>query len=294
MTLAGIAFTATAQNVPFKPALTQGATMKYELSSNLKVEQGSGDQSTIQRIEHKAAFTCTVESVDPDGSAELSMMFDSLSFNIASGENSDTFTWTFTGGDRPNAAMGEGLNASGFALASAEISFNVSADGEISGLTGLDGFLATINAQSASDVAFVGAFTPERLAEAIEPIFDADGGAAMERSRGAKWSEKETVDLGAVGSVVMTRDYAYLADENGLATVLGSLSVKLNKPEANAENAPKVRLNGVTGAIAIQWNGELNMLEQYARTEQIGTIWELGDVTVNQSQHSVMKIVRLD
>jgi len=294
LALATAACTASAQNVAFKPTLTKGATLKYELSSNLKVEQTNAGQTDLQETKHTASFTCTVESVDSDGSAEVSMMFDSLSFSIVAGEDADTFAWKFTGGDRPNAAMGEGLNASGFALAGAEISFDVSASGEISGMGGLDEFLATVASESASDVAFVGAFTPARLAEAIEPIFDADGGAAEERARGAKWSENETVDLGAIGNVVMTRDYVYLANENNMATVLGSLTVKLNKPATQPENSPTARLNGVTGAVAVQWNSELNMLEQYARTEQLGTVWEMGDVTLNQMQHSVMKIVRLD
>lgn len=283
---------ASAQEVAFKPTLEAGATMSYELTATLDVTQKIGETSTNQKTEHTAAFTCTVESVNRDGSAEVSMMFDSLSFSIASGENTDVFTWADNGGERPNAAMGEGLNASGLALAGATIGFTVGTDGQVSGMTGLDGFLATINPESASDVSFIGVFTPDRLAEAIEPIFDADGGGAEPRSPGAKWTETETVSLGAAGEIVITRDYTFPILDNGMANVLTRPSIKLNKPDVTPENAPNVRLNGVDGAVIIQWNTERNMLEQYGRTEQIGTVWEMGDATLTQTQNSVMRLLR--
>jgi len=260
---------ASAQTVAFKPELLKGDSFAYRLKTVLRVSQTVDSATTEQNVEHAATFTCTVDSVAGDGSANVSMTFDALSFSIAAEGIAENFSWAHNGGDRPTAEMGEGINASGFALAGSELSFTVSPTGDVSPVQGLDAFIATIDASSASDVAFIGAFTPERLAEMIEPMFDADGGAAEPRDKGDRWSETERISLGPIGDVAITRDYSYLVREQGKANVIGSLSVKLDKPEATSDASPSVRLNGVTGATVIQWDIQSNTLERYAKTEQI-------------------------
>ena len=147
---------------------------------------------------------------------------------------------------------------------------------------------------AAALVAFVGAFTPERFAEAIEPIFDADGGAEAPREKGASWKDSERVDLGAVGAITLTRDYSYLHYENGMANVIGSLSVRLEKPETMNDASPTVSMDGSQGAGVIQWDTEHNQLVQYGRTEQLRTTWKMGENSIQQAQKSVTRIMRKD
>ena len=283
-----------AQEVTFKPDLQEGATMTYELKSELDVTQEQGETTREESMEHTATLAFTVESVNEAGGAEISMTFDAIAMSIATGDSSESFNWAFTGGDRPDASMGEGINASGFALAGADVSFTVTPDGQVENMSGLDEFMGTIQGESSADVARVGVFTPQRLAEAIEPIFDADGGAGKPREKGANWEETERVELGPVGTLVLNRQYTYLHHADGAAVVLGTLSVKMETPDSPPENAPSVKLSGAQGASAIQWDTTENALKQYGRNETMKTAWTMGEVSIDQMQRSVLTINRAE
>ena len=87
--------------------------MTYELKSELQVTQTQDDATSTPRImEHNATLAFTVDSVDEDGGAKISMTFDAIAINIETGDSSESFSWTHNGGDRPDASMGEGINAS--------------------------------------------------------------------------------------------------------------------------------------------------------------------------------------
>lgn len=285
---------ASAQQVSLKPDLKDGDTMTYEMISTLRVTQTQNSATSTQNTNHNATLAFTVDSVNDDGSAEVSMTFDAIAISIEAGDASEAFSWSYNGGDRPDASMGEGINASGFALAGAEIAFMVDADGQVTNLTGLDEFLGTIEGESAQNVAYVGNFTPERLAAAIEPIFDADGGADEPREKGDKWTETERVDLGTVGAIVLERTYSYLHSANGMASILGTLRVKHEKPDNPPADAPSVELSGTQGAHAIQWDTRAGRLQQYGRNETMKTTWTMGDVTIEQMQRSVMSLERAE
>jgi len=268
--------------------------MTYELKSELDVTQEQGETSREESMEHTATLAFTVESVNDDGGAEISMTFDAIAMSISTGDTSESFNWAFAGGDRPDASMGEGINASGFALAGANVSFTVTPDGQVENMRGLDGFMGTVQGESAASVARVGVFTPQRLAEAIEPIFDADGGAAEPREKGDDWRETERVELGPVGTLVLNRQYTYLHHAEGAAVVLGTMSVKFEAPDSPPENAPSVELSGVQGATAIQWDTNDNVLRQYGRNETMKTVWTVGELSIDQRQRSVLTINRAE
>lgn len=289
---------ASAQTPRFSAQLTQGAQLRYNLSLSIDVLQRAGEEeaSRADRVEHAAQALLTVESIDTEGAAVVALAFDVVSMRIVSPGQSATYTAARDPRrmrDFPalqQTSTDETLSTIGRALLDAQLRMSVRPDGTITSLVGLDDFLAAYAAQSEYDERILGFFTPVKLAPTLELIFSADPGNVRPAAEGKGWQSSERVDLGAIGAIDMVTNWTVLSSTPAETIVDGTLSFELLVPAFREADVPELALAPSTGTTHLRWNTANNRLIERAATQNIETVWSLGDIRIEQTQTSVSTI----
>jgi hypothetical protein len=295
-----VALPGAALGVDCSVDLSEGDTLRYTISQSVDVTQRTGESdSVVEKHEHYARVVLEVEELLDGGVMDVSMRFEMVLLGIE--QDGATAAYVATMEDGAIAAVppqGEGerdetLTEIGDELLRSVVRLRVTPVGAVEVESGLEAFLQRIGGQDAYDERVAGFFTPARLGEMLEPIFEGAPDGADEREVGKGWQGIDEVSLGRAGTVEMINAWRFASLQDGLARFEGDLRVELMLPVERPADVPELRIPEASGETTVLWDVAEGRLGSRTGTQSIVTNWTLGDATLVQQQESETQIVRV-
>ncbi|MCA9312095.1 MAG: hypothetical protein KDA21_12860 [Phycisphaerales bacterium] len=283
LTLVAAGVTA-AQTADIKVDFETGDSGAYTLARLITLtQQPEGAAPSTRTINHVAGVTLTVDSISDKGVLSVSLRFNSLMIAMTADGGPEM---TYRGdGDRPAIASDDTLKALGDALRRGRLTYNVSPEGEITTVRGLNEFEAEVAKQETYDRAdLLGFFSEDALPGMLAPLYQADGASKAARTVGRGWQDVETVALPPVAAVDVTTDWRLEAVANNTATMKGTIGFELRTAPNPPEDAPGLALRDAGGTTQLVWDLEKNELLNRVSSQNLTTVWTLGSTTLVQKQ----------
>lgn len=285
----------------FKATLSVGREMTYDLTQSIGIEQErKGVENVADDFLHAARLHLKVESELPDSGVHMSATISDLVIiakagtrhnKFMGGDNAGTLSLPKVSGDIPSD---EGLDALGKAILDAKIEFNVNAQGDISGISGLEGALDALRNQKTytlgsgdtalPDARLLGPFVPSNLQEVLARLFQIDGAGKQARASGSTWQSTRSVPLPPVGTMEITNDWSVKSVDSGVATINGAMTLEIDAPASADAQTPKVTIDSAEGETTIQWDITSGALSERQTNQKIVSTWALGELSVKQTQ----------
>ncbi len=270
--------------VSFAPAFSPGGEWTYDLSVDLVVSQGE----RVTRIVQSAQIVLRCEQVDESGRAGVKGALSRLTWVWTDADGQLEYTWSKA--DDPEAdkaaAADEAFTEAGRALALAELAMLVAPDGAVVGVSGLEGAVAAVAAESRFGARALGLFEPAQFTRSIQLIWRADDNVAAPRRQGEGWQVNQSAPMGPAGELRITTDLVVTELSDNSARYTGRESAQIATPDEPAPTAPTVSLEEQSGAVQGAWNREVGALDSRTAERRLAMIFRLGDMALPQTQTS--------
>lgn len=281
--VAGPATAARAEPVRLACTLEQGQTLAYTIDQAVEVQSSLDEQEgRLARFRHAAEIRLTVREIERDGSAKLTLAFDSVLIESSAGGESLAFEWRRDAADEPEPTEASGA---GMLLVKTYPTVVIDAAGRVVSISGLEPFMEEALTMGDAGLHVMGMFVPTRLAASLEPIFRADGSARVAvRETGDRWQTIRTDPLPPAGRVQLTTDWTLASAEGGRATLEGTTEVRVRESGATLTTTPSVEIKESACQTTVEWDTEAGELIRHKRDQSLTSRWTLGEQAVEQTQ----------
>lgn len=274
------------ERVTLKPEFKAGQDLLYPMAMRMTIDQTVDEQEVKQWIlVCNATLVLRIESVESDGTIKAQGSFKRGALRLTDGELIAGYAW---GADaRNDPAWGEATTLAA-PLSQAKFKITVDPSGQATVTEGLDAFVSRYLEIGAGDERLLGFFSPEKLGEAITPIFAMDEVSRDPITAGKEWQTTELIALADAGDLRLAVDFMLLRIEPHEVEYFGTPRMSF-APAANGdEDAPTVTLVSGEGGVSGIFDLNARKLRQRKQTTQITTQWRSKDVTLIQTQNSIM------
>lgn len=281
-----------AQSVEIALDLAEGETSQYRLARMITLtQQREGGEATSRQVNQVAAVKLTVDSISDAGTRSMSLRFDTLVLAITS-ENTEM---RYSNNGNSVTASDETLRELGDALYGGTLTYMVSPEGDVTTVRGLKAFEDAVADQETYDgLDVLGFFSEDALAGMLEPLYKADGAMKATRAVGRGWQDVETVALPPVAAMDVTTDWKVEQVLPGKATMKGTIEFDLRTAPNPPEGSPALELRDASGTTQMIWDTSKDELINRVSTQELTTVWSLGDMSLIQKQTSRLMQLRVD
>ncbi len=303
-----------ARRVRLASSIGPDKTLSYTIDQRLQIESvpeivaddpgGGGDgggeaeaapgEGRLAEQRHAADIRLVPRRLERDGSGEFLLSFDRVEIAADTSLGRLEFAWTRADGAAPPAADAESdAHRAGMVLATTIPIVTIDPAGAVTSIDGLDAFIDEASVFGEDTPIFVGLFTPERMAEAVETILCADGSARVAvRSIGDTWRTVRAVTMPPVGRVETTTEWSLPDAAADTATLKGSSVARLEllgRPDSSRPSAEIIESEGTT---TVKWDTTGDALIERTTTRSLVSRWTLGRQSLVQRQTAVVEIKR--
>ncbi|HVZ94315.1 MAG TPA: hypothetical protein VG797_07385 [Phycisphaerales bacterium] len=274
-----------------------GSEQEYEASLRTEITQArNGSAPEASLVEHAATVRLLVESAEADGSLKLLARITKLKLAWKAPRASAEFSADAENepDKKPAADMetAEGeLAALGRAIMVSSITMTIGPSGEVREISGLEQVLESLKNIHQIDERAVGFFTPLRFGQFLAPMIDAAGARDRPVVPGETWTrEEEPTVLRPLGKITPTTTYTMRDSGPHRATIEGATSFDFQRDPGADPSVPTLTIGANTTTTSLTWDTARNRLVSRERTQDLSTTWTLGDITIEQTQHSVSRL----
>lgn len=301
-----IASGAMAQAIDVRPSMEVGDAWRYSVSLDVLVNERTDEESEVGRIVQSAHVALEAIRAESDGAMVVRGSFERVTSVWRRGETQFEFSWTRPQGEAPTPPedltgeqVEEMTDAQLFramyeSLATRPFEIRVSEDGIIESLTGFTSAVRLVALAEGLNDAALGMFLPPRFAEALAPLWSADGARGIDEI-GDEWTESRGVGLGAAGSLELTTTWT--ADRLRQSRNLecsGVVAAAVIEPERRSETQPQVEALRGEGESSLVWSLADGRLIEREETLDLVTRWTLADIEISIAQISTRRLARLE
>jgi hypothetical protein len=255
---------ARADGVVLHARLAKGDTMRYDLSARFSA--GAPGAADPRRLEQNARLRLTVADIDHDGNATVRIAFESLKARYHSADGD----MVYEPADRPGEGGDSALAKIYAELATSILEMQVSPEGTIDKVTGLD---STIGAARAAGFdkpeRALGSLSPEALETTLSPIFGLDP-SLQQREAGSTWSVIRQVDLTDPYTASVETRYTLGAVKGGVVEASGPVNVSV-EAKSRSDASPTLKLTEQSGTAKVRWDAGSSRL--VSRLEEKRLVW---------------------
>lgn len=285
---------ALAQTVELRTGVEPDRRLRYDVSQELTVTQRRSDSPDAEpaayTTETDATLDIAVLRVADGGSARASL--DVLSYRARAEDPAGAVSVSFADLDDFENNKAEGPARVAAALAEAEITFAIAADGRVSDIRGLEPVRSAAADLEDTPMALWSMLEPDKLAEVLQTMFWAQGGLG-ERSRQDEWTTSRRVGLGPAGALDVETTSVLGLIIGGQAMIGSQTEVELMVPNNPTDATPRVTVGETSGNILTRWDTGRGGLKSHQAVTTLDTEWVLGDITINQEQRSNLRITEV-
>lgn len=282
--LTGFAF--AQQRVTLKPQFKAGQDLIYPMALRLTVDQTIVDREVKQwLLVCSATLLMRIDAVESDGSIKATASFKRGELRLTDGDLVTGYAWGANARTDENWGPAVALATP---LTGAKFAIEVDQRGQATVTGGLEAFVEKYLEVGSGDERLLGFFSPEKLGEAITPIFTLDEVSRDPISAGKEWQTTEITSIPEAGDLRLAIDFILERVDPHEVEYTGNPRVSFAARPDRGPDDPEVTLLGV-GAGGVSGIFDLNarMLRQRKQSIQIQTQWRSGDVTLIQTQNSI-------
>ncbi len=282
--LAGSVF--AQERVTLKQDFKAGQDLLYPMAMRMTIDQTVDEQEVKQWIlVCSATLVLRIESVESDGSIKAQGSFKRGALRLTDGDLIAGYAW---GADARNDPTWGEATALAAPLQQAKFKISVDPRGQATVTEGLDAFVTRYLEIGGGDERLLGFFSPEKLGEAITPIFAMDDVSREPITAGKEWQTTELIPLADAGDLRLAVDFILQRVEPHEVEYLGNPRLTFSPATDAGADAPTVTLVGGGGGVSGIFDLNARKLRQRKQTTQIKTQWRSKDVTLIQTQNSIM------
>jgi hypothetical protein len=273
------------ERVDFDIVFNEGDVFAYRTRMNLRIEQEVADGPlAAQTLSYDVTSRFTVQGVDDEGVATLSMKVTEAVVSIADGEDQSEFRVG-------ELAEGEEY-ATPFAAAIANtvVTLVVSPDGLITSVLGADDYRAALEATEGADPRELGFFSTEQIREIFEPMFTIEDLNGKPRRVGTGWATSREVEVPPVAVIDLSYSWKFQGLLEDTATLTSSVETSVRRPNTPDPARPTIALEASRGNVVTQWNRVSQRVTRRISTLSMDTRWTLGELEIGQKQQSTVRI----
>lgn len=273
------------ERVDFEISFTEGDVFAYRTRMNLRIEQQIAEgELSAQSLSYDVTSRFTVQGVDDEGTATLSMKVTEATISIADGEERNEFTVG-------QLAEGEQYQTPfAAALANTVVTLVVSPDGLITSVLGAEDYLAALEATEGADPRQIGFFNAEQIREVFEPMFTIEELNGKPRRVGTGWATSRVVELPPVAIIDLNYAWKFQGMLEDVATMTSSVETNVRRPATPDPSRPTIAIEASSGNVVTQWNRTLQRVTRRISTLTLDTRWTLGELELGQKQQSTLRI----
>ena len=273
------------ERVDFDIALADGDVFTYRTRMDLTVQQEfGGGQLAEQVLAYDVTSRFTVQAVEEDGSATITMKVTQASVDITDGE--DTM-----GLEVGPLAEGEQY-ATPFAAAVANnvVTLAISPEGLITSVLGADEYLAALEATEGADPRQLGFLSEAQIKETFEPLFALEQLRGKPRRVGTGWTTGREIELPPVAIMDLTYNWTFQGVLGSVATLTARVDTAVRRPNTPDPARPTIALEESSGNVVTQWDSTSQRVTRRLSSLMLNTRWALGELEIGQSQRSALRI----
>lgn len=255
---------AAGAQVRLRAALARNDTLRYDLHAVLTIDTAGKDPD---RLEQTARIRMTVADVDRDGNATLRMAFETL----AAKRHTQDGDSEYPGEEKGSPAADSPLAKTYSELAGSILELEVSAEGEIGSVAGMDAALRAAHDAGVEEPSRVlGALSPEALAGTLAPLFalDRSGG---ERKAGDSWTESRPLDLVDPYTARVGTRFTLKSVKDNIADLAGPVTVAL-RARSEPDATPRLSIAEQSGSSTARWDGKASRLLSLTLEQRV--VWK--------------------
>lgn len=284
--------------IPLRVA-TPGETFSYRYTMQMTIEQQMGERVLDpQALNYRYHLAFTVRQVDPEGNAELVMSMTPGSVIVTDGTGDAMRQTVLTIPAAPGNSDVEGdaktLADLSSAIGQAQVLFQVTPQGDVSGVNGLDRVMDLMQQFDTPDVRLLGPIAPGQIEQTLEFIFGAEGAAGTSRRIGSGWQTSRSIDVPPVAVLDFTDSVNLASIDGQIATMQTKTSVGVRRPTAEDAARPTLGVEHFAGTAATMWDLAAGRLQARSSEMSMATSWQLAEVNLLQKQSVSVSIERAE
>ena len=279
-------FASAQERVTFKPDFKVGQDMLFPLAMRQTVANEIQDQGVDEwALVCSATLVIRIESVESDGSIKASGSFKRGALRLTEADLRTGYAWGSDARDDPDWGETASLSAP---LVGAKFNISVDPKGKATITGGLEAFMARHAEIGAGDERLLGFFSPQRLGEAITPIFTLDNISREPITAGKAWQTTELVTIPGAGEVRIAVDLVLDNVQPHEAEYVGNPRMSFTPRADRTSDDPVVTFLEGGGGVKGVFDLHSRMLSVRKQTTQIRTQWRTPDATIIQTQNTIM------
>ncbi|MFI4855657.1 MAG: hypothetical protein ACIAQF_11850 [Phycisphaerales bacterium JB065] len=273
------------ERVDFDIALGEGDVFAYRTRMNLRIEQEIADGDlTSQVLSYDVTSRFTVQGVDDEGVATVSMKVIDATITIADGdEQTELKVGQLADGEQYGSPFAA-------AIANTVVTLVISPDGLITSVLGAEDYQAALDATDGADPRQIGFFSAEQIREIYEPLFTIEELNGKPRRVGTGWATSRVVELPPVAVIDLDYTWKFQGMLEEVATMTSRVVTNIRRPSTPDPARPTIAIEGSSGNVVTQWNRELQRVTRRISTLSLDTRWTLGELELTQKQQSSVRI----
>lgn len=273
------------ERVDFEIAFEDGDVFAYRTRMDLRVEQEFGEGELAEQVlEYDITTRFTVQGVEDDGTATLSMKVTEGTVTITDGDD-ELFVRV---GDLAEGE--EYATPYAAALANNVVTLVISPEGLITSVLGAEAYQQALEATDGADPRQLGFFSPDQIKETFEPLFTIEQLNGKPRRVGTGWATSREIELPPVAIINLSYNWKFQGVLGDVSTLTSSVETTVRRPNTPDPARPTVALEGSSGNVVTQWNAASKRVTRRISTLSLDTRWALGELEIGQKQQSAVRI----
>jgi hypothetical protein len=273
------------ERVDFEISFEEGDVFAYRTRMDLRIEQEFAEGELAEQVlAYDVTTRFTVQGVEEDGTATLSMKVTEADVNITDGEE----TLSVEVGE---LAEGEEY-ATPYAasLANNVVTLVVAPDGRITSVLGAEAYQEALEATEGADPRQLGFFNAAQIKETFEPLFTIEQLNGVPRRVGTGWATSREVELPPVAVIDLSYNWKLQGVLENVATLTASVETTVRRPNTPDPARPTIALEDSSGNVVTQWDSSTERVTRRISTLSMDTRWALGELEIGQKQRSTVRI----
>lgn len=312
-----------------KPGIEVGRVWTYSISVDSLSKRDVEGALELGRTVQTAHVRMEATHAEEDGSVVVVGQFDRLTSMWRRGDTQFEFTWVRPEGDgkaprqqaedepKPEklaegvhvlTKLDENINApqprtkltdakvyqqAYESFVSKPFQIVLSHEGTIESVSGAWESVRALAEPDGLDASALGMFLPSPWADALAPIWNADGAAAIEQV-GDTWTEKRETSLSSAGRIELTTTWAAKSANEQRLIGAGVVAAQFTGPAITSAAQPRVDIKRFDGSASMQWSLKEQSLISRVERMELTIAWVIGDIEAMLTQHATRRLNRID
>ena len=264
----------------------KGESLHYQMEQKTVTQIKARGQDIKTTLGQTIDSTWTVESVGPDGAAEMSQTIDRVRTKIESAFG--TLEYDSSAGKEPEGAIAAGVVPLLKALVGAKFQYKMNTQGELSDVKVPAGLVQKIK-ESGPTAGNTGMFSEEGLKNLINQ--SSLSLPAEELTKDKTWARESKIPAAPIGTMLLEKNYKYDGPADGGEKI--SLDIKMTLEPAPGGTI-EVKVGAQKGGGSFIFDNAAGRVASSTVSEKMEMIIKVQDQEVNQSTDSTSTMKLLE